>query len=651
VSKRRLAGRATLALTLVTLAVGVPASTARAFTVFKVTNTNDSGDGSLRRAINDAKKDPGIDAIFFKIPGPGLHVIQPLTNLPTVEDDIAGDSQPGYAGTPLIQLDGSQDQDALGIGLWVDRGIIAGLDVVNFSDHGIEIVGPATVLANVIGASPDGTVAMGNKGNGIADFGDESAVGDGDGHGNLISGNGRHGIALYGSNVRIEGNRIGTTASGGQALGNGLAGVFLNCDSTGNVIGGPDAAGNVISGNGHFGVIVQDNGFCGTPRGTVVQGNVIGLDAGGTFPVPNAAGGIDVVNATGTHIGTWPSTGNVIAGNQGPGVSIGGVGPGPGTTVDSNLIGVNSSGGESVPNTGPGVFVLDSESTRIGQRVAADHQGDPNVISGNQGGGVVVQNSDSTNVFGNLIGVGANGALPVPNIGHGILIMGGADTHVGGGLVGQGNVISSNTGDGVRIRGDDASGTPAVRVAVQGNWIGTNRASEVSDGNGGNGISVLPQADGTRIGNVVGLEGPNVIAHNSGDGVRVAVSTGVRIRGDSIFENGQLGIELLQGANQFPFPPVLTNVKLANGQLIVKGTLAGAPSQGFAIEVFGSPACDPSGSGEGQSFFIAQKVTTNSSGTATFTIKVPFNQSAAPVVTATATNTKTGDTSQFSQCK
>src|SRR4029079_12280243 len=104
----------------------------------------------------------------------------------------------------------------------------------------------------------------------------------------------------------------------------------------------------------------------------------------------------------------------------------------------SDLIGVNSSGGESVPNTGPGVFVLDSESTRIGQRVAADHQGDPNVISGNQGGGVVVQNSDSTNVFGNLIGVGANGALPVPNIGHGILIMGGADTHVGGGLVGQG---------------------------------------------------------------------------------------------------------------------------------------------------------------------------------------------------------------------
>src|SRR5262249_61342402 len=110
-----------------------------------------------------------------------------------------------------------------------------------------------------------------------------------------------------------------------------------------------------------------------------------------------------------------------------------------------------------------------------------------------------------------------------------------------------------------------------------GNWIGTNRAAEVSDGNGGNGISLQPQADGTRIGNVVGSEGPNVIAHNSLDGVRVTVSTGVRIKGNSMFENGQLGIELLGGANHVPFPPVLTNVKLANGQLTVKGTLAGAP--------------------------------------------------------------------------
>jgi hypothetical protein len=304
-----------------------------------------------------------------------------------------------------------------------------------------------------------------------------------------------------------------------------------------------------------------------------------------------------------------------------------------------------------VPNQGFGVLVQHSESTRVGQRVAADHQGDPNVVSGNRDGGVAIVDSDMANVFGNLIGVGSNGALPVPNQGPGVSVAGGADSHIGGGLVGQGNVIASNTGDGVIVGSDPATGHSAVRVSIQGNWIGTNRAAEVSDGNGGNGIFVVPQADGTRIGNVVGVEGPNVIAHNSGDGIKVTGSVGVRIRGNDVFLDGVLGIELAGGGNHGQPAPVLTSVKVANGQLTVKGTLLSAPSQGYAIDVFGNDVCDPSGAGEGQTFLVGDKLTTDGSGKGMFSVKTPFNQSAPPVVTATATNTKTGDTSEFSQCK
>jgi len=53
---------------------------------FTVTNTNDSGPGSLRQAILDANGNPGLDTIQFAIPGPGVHTITPLTPLPTGDE-------------------------------------------------------------------------------------------------------------------------------------------------------------------------------------------------------------------------------------------------------------------------------------------------------------------------------------------------------------------------------------------------------------------------------------------------------------------------------------------------------------------------------------------------------------------------------------
>ena len=67
---------------------------------FTVTNTNDSGAGSLRQAILDANARIGYDwtAIWFNIPGTAPFTIAPQSALPTITDPVvlAGFTQPGY---------------------------------------------------------------------------------------------------------------------------------------------------------------------------------------------------------------------------------------------------------------------------------------------------------------------------------------------------------------------------------------------------------------------------------------------------------------------------------------------------------------------------------------------------------------------------
>src|SRR5512133_2406203 len=54
--------------------------------VFTVTNTSDSGDGSLRQAIIDANANPGHDTIAFSV-GSGAMLFQPLSALPSLTDE------------------------------------------------------------------------------------------------------------------------------------------------------------------------------------------------------------------------------------------------------------------------------------------------------------------------------------------------------------------------------------------------------------------------------------------------------------------------------------------------------------------------------------------------------------------------------------
>ncbi len=84
--------------------------TSRASATFTVTNTNDSGPGSLRQAILDANALKGFDTINFDIPGSGVQTIRPISPLPIIRDSVFIDGwsqgRSGYTGPPLIEISG-----------------------------------------------------------------------------------------------------------------------------------------------------------------------------------------------------------------------------------------------------------------------------------------------------------------------------------------------------------------------------------------------------------------------------------------------------------------------------------------------------------------------------------------------------------------
>src|SRR5436309_775386 len=143
--------------------------------VFTVTNTNDDGPGSLRQAILDANANPGLDTINFNI-GSGVQTINVGSTigvgLPAITDPVVidGTTQPGYAGSPLIELNGT----SVGLnqpGLYITAGstTIKGLVINRFNSHGIllESAGGNIIAGNYIGTDVNGTADLGNFGHGV----------------------------------------------------------------------------------------------------------------------------------------------------------------------------------------------------------------------------------------------------------------------------------------------------------------------------------------------------------------------------------------------------------------------------------------------------------------------------------------------------
>ncbi len=112
---------------------------------FLVSNIGDSGPGSLRQAIIDSDNATGTaNTIDFDIADSGVQTIVPLSPLPAITSpvSIVGSSQPGYGGTPQIELNGSQSGGGDGLTITSPDVTVRGLDINSFSQGaGIHLTG------------------------------------------------------------------------------------------------------------------------------------------------------------------------------------------------------------------------------------------------------------------------------------------------------------------------------------------------------------------------------------------------------------------------------------------------------------------------------------------------------------------------------
>lgn len=620
-------------------------SHANAASTFSVINTNDAGPGSLRQAILDANANAGLDVISFNIAsGPQRIVL--TSQLPVISDPLTidGTTQPGFAGVPLIEI--QPDGNVIGDGFRITGGnsVLRGLVVNNFRGHAIVIeTGGANVIeGNYIGTDASGAVVAGNLQHGIVLASNNNRVGGlTTAARNVISGNFGNGVHVaLGSNNLVQGNYIGVNAAGTAALPNENGIVFFNASN--NTIGGSTAAHrNVVSGNRNVGISIDSS------NSNVIQGNFIGTNAAGDAAVSNTFDNIRLSGtSSNTLIGGSTATPGTAPGNVVLNIFLNG---GTQTLIQGNLIGTNAAGTADITNSFTGVRVWGDAI------VGGSTPGTRNVISGFSEG-ISVANSGGGSVLGNFIGTDITGTVAIPNIITGISV--GTNikgTKIGGTNAGEGNVISGN-GIGVRLDVNNS--------IVKGNFIGTRL----------DGATALPNGRGIEISdssreNVIGGTEPgaaNTIAFNTGSGVAVlpgssSSSSKNVIRGNRIHSNGVLGIDLNadqvtmndpgdgdSGSNGLQnYPEIIT---VATGAVTtIQGTFNSTANRIFNVDFYTNNACDPSGFGQGESFIGSSIVVTDASGNSSFNVQLPVSVSAGSILTATATDPD-GNTSEFSLC-
>ncbi|HUF54338.1 MAG TPA: hypothetical protein VMR52_11280 [Dehalococcoidia bacterium] len=596
-----------------------------------------------------------IYAIDFAL-GPGTPTINIGSALPEISRSIHIDGATG--GSTRVELHGpGLDVSITGLvtGPFTGGSEISGLVINNFGGFGIRLGAANTVLRHsFIGTNAAGTSAVPNF-QGVLASSDSIRIGgtsgtefDGAcaGDCNLISGNILQGVFLQsGNGIVVQGNYIGTDVTGSAAIGN-ARGIYN--EAIGTLIGGTlPGAGNLISGNTNVGVTV-------TEEGTVIQGNRIGTNSPGTGALPNNTGISAEFDGPVIIGGSEPGAGNLISGNA-PG---GGIIAETSVTVHGNRIGTNLTGTAAVANINGISLFPGSEGSTIGGPAA----GERNVISGNNGPGLVLM-SGQVKVQGNFIGTDVSGNAVLGNQ-DGVVIDSSEGNCIGGsqfqtcpGGAAAANVISGNQLAGVRLTGANSFNE------IYANIIGLAEDGETALGNANHGILVEDSAPVNRIGSVHPSNG-NRIAHNGGDGISVLSGTGTGIIGNAIFQNAGLGIDLGNdgvtpndagdtdtGPNDLQNFPVLTSVTDAGGQTNIQGTLNSLPNTEINIDYFDSANCDPTGYGEGEMRIAEGGGVTDASGNLTINQTFPVNFAILRNVTAVATlDGLPQHSSEFSNC-
>ena len=335
---------------------------------YVVTNTNDSGAGSLRQAISDANATNGVnDTIVFNIAANDLrhyyyqndfiagsvgiigitteandlnifdidpdfakswYSIQLTTSiLPAITDTliIDGTSQSGFTDSPIIELDGQlvSASDPNGITIETSDSTIRGLIINRFGDDAIEIDnqgGGNTIVGNYLGTDATGLLSGYGNQYGITVKSDGNTIGGTNtADRNVIAGNSTSGLSFGigfwqdADNNVVQGNYIGVGADGTSALGN-LQGITFQNTTDFNLIGGETLGdGNVIAFNSQNGVDIIAGTNNAIVRNSIHSNTLLGINLGSganndqNFPVLTSA----VTNGTQITVeGTLNSTAN-----------------------------------------------------------------------------------------------------------------------------------------------------------------------------------------------------------------------------------------------------------------------------------------------------------------------------------------------------
>ena len=285
----------------------------------------------------------------------GTAAITPSTGFGIIDkgssDRIGGQqgTTPGGACTGDCNLISGNDRDG---GILIDQAATGSLVQGNFI--GTDVTGTASISNGAFPGNSNGIkiVAAGATIGGTAPAAR-----------NLVSGNIGTGIQIHGINAVVQGNYIGTDTTGAAAVTNSGDGITV-LEGDGAMIGGVDpGAGNLISGastNGASGIAIVDS------INAQVVGNLIGVAADGSTPLPNLGNGVQMHQASSNNTvgGASAEAGNVIAFNGLDGVLV---------DADIGFVRSNTVRGNSIYANGErGIALLDDANDRL----------DPPIIEG-----------------------------------------------------------------------------------------------------------------------------------------------------------------------------------------------------------------------------------------------------------------------------
>lgn len=603
-------------------------------TTYTVTNTADSGPGSLRQAILDANTNPGQDTIAFNIPGTGVQAIVPSSALPNITDSVIldGCTQPGsncstWPLTLRVELSGSSGNKTYGLKFLADNNILRGL-IINRFESSVFLAGSSNwIYNNYIGTDASGTIPL-TEANGLAGIQLMSSSynvigtnGDGiaDGQERNLIYDGQYNIILVTSDHNvIAGNYMNVNASGTQALNASHGEIFI-ADGHDNLVG---TNGDGISDN-------LERNLCsfieivGGSSNNTIAGNYIGVSVGGQVIITNSGIAIWANGGSGrphhNRVGTnSDGISDALEQNILEGMILEGTDY---NVIAGNYIGIQANGVTPFPAViYPRIHIENATYNLLGTNGDGVRDAvERNVIGGYAEYGLITFSSAPTYniVAGNYIGTTAAGTGDTSNS-NGIQILGGHDNVIGGSLPAMGNLIASNV-TGVLVAGTGTQNNP-----IQNNVIRSNDALGIDlDWTPDTGLEIRPPLSATS---------------SIGDTPLTASGfTGV---------NPNDALDADSGPNGLQNYPVLVTVT----PTVVSGTLISAPNTTYTLHFYSNPSCDPSGYGEGETYQGSKTVTTAANGNGIFSYTFNNLLPAGHVVTATATDPN-GNTSEFSACK